>query len=226
MNKVLCLAFVLLFSIGAFAQEKTIDESEFTTILKNAMTRRENKSFRVKTSFQSTVEGKPEENNAGTTVMEFASPGMSRVVFQSNSKAQPRAGERIKINNKTYTRENGAAWKQDTTIDNQRDDERNAAVESNVVYKFLGSNLLNGKQANVYEKTENRKRISQKDNKEINSDVATKYWFSADGDLLKTERMAIVHIADKTLHIQVTKNYEMDASIKIETPQIAGSMKQ
>lgn len=225
MNKVLCLTLVLLFSVGIFAQEKAISESEFTTIFKNAQAKKDNKSYRAKTTYQMSVEGKPEEDKSGTMVMEFASPGMSRIVYQSDSKSQPRQGEQIKINDKTYTRENGAAWKQDASATDRQAENSDPAVESNIVYKSIGNESLNNQKAIIYEKTENRKRIN-KDKKEINSDIATKYWIGADGSLLKMERTSVLHVGDKVIHIHRVTNYEMDPTIKIEMPQVAGSEKQ
>ena len=222
MSKVICLILVLLSFVGVFAQEKTIDESEFTAIYNKAKEEREKRSYRMKTVFRNSIEGKPEKANTGTAIIEFAPPSMTRVVLQTNSKTEMTQKERVRVKDKIYTREGKAAWKQEIS-DNRQTENQNVKTESKAEYKFLGNQTLDNRNVTVYQKIESRKRTREKDNKEITSDIDTKYWFNTNGELLKIERKTTLHVGDEILHNSFVRTYEFDPSIKIETPQIAGT---
>lgn len=224
MSKFFCLMLVLLSFAGVFAQEKTITESEFNAIYDKAKEKRESNPYRMTTTFKNTVEGKPESANSGTVVMESVSPTMSRIVLKTNFESESKERERVKVNDKIYTREDGAAWKQEST-ENRTPVNRTSGENTNAEYKFIGSEMLNGQKAAVYQKTESRKRIRERDKAEINSDINTKYWFGENGDLMKVERTATVHIGDEIIHSSFNRTFEFDPNIKIETPKIAGSEK-
>ncbi|MGI9035427.1 MAG: hypothetical protein ACR2GD_05245 [Pyrinomonadaceae bacterium] len=219
MSKLFCLTFILCCFVSIFAQEKTIGKDEFDAMYNNALAKRASKSYRITITFQNSVEGKSEKPNSGTVVIEFAPPSMRRIVYQSNSEPQDKKRETIRINDKIYTKEGAANWKE-VNPNNQQPANKSNVVESKTEYKFLGSEMLDNQKTNVYEKIEDRKRVNPADNKEIISNAVTKYWFGEDGELLKVEQAVELHIGGELLHNRLTKIYKFDPNIKIEAPQI------
>ncbi|MGI8468852.1 MAG: hypothetical protein ACR2N3_10395 [Pyrinomonadaceae bacterium] len=219
MNKILCLAFILSSFAGVFAQEKTIGKDEFDAVYKNALAKRADKSYRTTITFQNSSEDKPGATDSGTMIIEFIPPSTRRMVYQSNSELQNKKRETIRIKDKIYTKEDGAAWK-DVSNNNRQPENKSNVVEDKTEYKFLDGEMLNNQKTSVYEEIENRKRVNPADNKEITSDTTTKYWFGEGGELLKVEQSGDLHIGDKLFHNRLTKIYELDPNIKIATPQI------
>jgi hypothetical protein len=247
MNKILLTALVLFAGIGVFAQEKTIDKTEFDTVFQNSFRSLSGNPRRETSTSKSSSEIIPQAkypeanysgmNHLGTNypansleyirparitfnkvIREFL-PGVgSRMTYEFNSPSLYKKTETIIIADKTYTREGDGQWIETMPVSHTRPESTVKTVDNQFKYKFLGTEQFNNQNANVYTVTEKSKLISLKYNRESSSNTITKYWFAEDGRLLKTESKREIRGGNTISKFHTTTLYELDPNIRIEVP--------
>jgi hypothetical protein len=101
-----------------------------------------------------------------------------------------------------------------------RPESKFTTIENKIEYKFLGSEKLGDRQANIFATTEQNKSVEKATGVEISSTVTIKYWFREDGELSKMERLTKSRLGDRVTNYQVITVYEADPNIKIEAPEL------
>jgi len=222
MKKILCIALILFGCVGVFAQEKTIEQSEFDAVYKNSLGKWGGK-YRMTLTTQSSVEGRPQTDYSSKTTMEFALPTGSRTIYENSFGAKSTKTEKIRIGDKTYTRKEGEAWMEESSEAKSQPKDKSTSVEgdSQVEYKFLGSEKFNNQTANIYAKIAETKRIHPANNKETLSVATTKYWFGDGGIILKSDMEMKSRTGEAIHYSRVTQIWESDPNIKIEAPDLS-----
>ena len=230
MKSILCIGLVLFGFIGVFAQEKTIERADFDAVYQNSTNKWKGKSYRMVITTQSGTEGKPHTDYSSKSIIENASNTTSRVIYENSFQSKTKKSEKIRIGDKTYLREGNEEWKEVTLeVESQpqpgnkipnTDNQVNNQVDSQIEYKFLGSEKLDNQITNVYAKIERQKVINSTNNKETHSVATTKYWFGEDGIILKLDMEMDSQTGETIFHTRLTQVWELDPSIKIEAPNL------
>ena len=232
MKSILLTALLLFSAVGAFAQEKTLSQAEFQTVIKNAkwaLTEWKGKAVRMTQTSEAKAEGKIQQFSTGKTVIEFASPTVSHLITEITSSSKNTKSESIRIGDKTYKRTDNGAWIEGTI-------EAKAAeppppppavlpgdkpAEKTTEYKHLGTEQFNGLTANVYLATTKIKRVNPATNQETLATSTQKYWFNeADGVKLKEESVNETRGGETNFSNRLTVIWELDPTIKVAAPAI------
>jgi hypothetical protein len=226
MKKLFCLAFVLVAAAGIFAQEKTIEKSEFETVFRNSFRKFAGQSHRQTTTNQEIAESIDQNKTSSQSVIEFAAPRSSRLVFEFNSSSLNKRTESIIIGDKTYTRIDDGDWKEGKREMLPSPERKLKTVDEQIEYRSLGTELLNNQNTTVYAKIQKRKLINESNQSEMFSTITTKYWYGEDGGILKQEAQTENRIksnksaAEIIFHGLRVTVWELDPNIKIEEPLI------
>lgn len=233
MKKFLIPAFVLCVSISIFAQEKTIEKSEFDTVYKNSFRGNVSQARReIRTSesiYDSTQQIKISANvsdSVGTvsrtkskTVMEFVPNVGTRTITDFYSGSLNKKTETIRIGDKTYKRENDGEWAEITlSAPLSKPEITFKDVDNQAIYKFIGTEQFNNQTARAYTATETNKRINLKTNEEGLVTTTTKYWFAEDGRLLGMESKQESRWDKFISKYNASVLYELDPTLKLESP--------
>ena len=231
--KTILLAALLLFgAVGAFAQEKTLSKAEFDSVIKNAkweLTEWKGKAVRMTQTNEAKADGKRQEFSSGKTVIEFASPTVSRLIGETTSGSKTTRTESIRIGDKTYKRTGDGAWIEGTIEAKARTAEPPAPpiyevsegeAERTTEYKYLGTEQLNGLTAKVYVATTKIKRNNPTNNQETLSISTHKYWIGEDGVKVKDENTGETRGREINIYRRLTVVWEADPTIKVEAPVI------
>ena len=224
MKNIIFAALLLFGCIGAFAQERIISQSEFETLLVNSTEKLKGKSYRTTIDTKSSAEGRPQTDFSSKMVLEFVSPTIRHTFFESTFQTGTRINESIRIGDKVYTREGDGNW-QEKTFEAVTANKSKATVAENQdegqpEYKYLGIEKLDNKDARVYTKISIRKSIDPATGRETSSINTTKYWFSEDGFLLKSDLVSDAKSGVMKFYTRVTQVWETDVNLNIEAPKI------
>ena len=231
MKSILLTALLLFGAVGAFAQEKTLSQAEFDSVIKNAkwaLNEWKDKPMRMTQTNETKAEGKHQEFSAGKTTIEFVSPTVSRLINEINSGSKSTKSESIRIGGKTYKRTGDQPWVEGTTRTKAPEPPPPPApiqasseeVEKLTEYKYLGTEQVNGLTANVYAVTTKIKRLNPTTNKEMLSTSTQKFWIGEDGVKFKNETLTETHGGETKIYNRFTVVWESDPTIKIEAPAI------
>lgn len=213
MKKILCVALVLMSSFVASAQEKTIDGYEFEIAKRNSFSGLGDKPHRVINTNEFSAEGVFDGKNLTKVITEFL-PGKFHYIFASPSIKN----EKIRIGDKTYTREGNGEWKLEFKQVKFNPESVLTIDETQAEYKFLGTERIGNQSVCVYAKIERSKRINPKNNRETLSTSTTKYWFGDESWYWKSETNTEFLTGDRKSYARSTMVYELDPNIKIEAP--------
>jgi CRISPR/Cas system-associated protein endoribonuclease Cas2 len=165
------------------------------------------------------------------TTFEFVSPSVYRQIFESDSSQVLNLNsintfnpintkiETITIGDKFYVRVGDGKWRQGKTADATQLKDESAAIEEKSQYKYLGKDKLDGQDANVYEKTVERKTIAVSNRKKMLIKTTEKYWFGENGELLKVKSESKGKSRSASFNAEFETIYEIDPNIKIEEPK-------
>jgi hypothetical protein len=224
MKKILCLALILFAYIAVSAQEKTITQAEFDAVHKTSIDKWKGKSYRMVYSTQSNIEGRPEASYSSKNIIEFASPTHSRSISESTLNSKTTRTEDIRIGDKTYKRIGDGKWQEGVFQPYTPRIENKPPVanqeESQIEYKYFGTEKLNNQTANVYVVTKKVKGINSSNNKEYLHNIVNKYWFSQDGLILKLHMEMETRTLVVTARNNLIHTWELDPNIKIEAPNL------
>jgi len=229
MKKLFCLAFILFGAINLFAQEKTIEKSEFDTVSINSFRKFAGQSYRQTENFQdiltSSIENKIQNKLSSKLIMEFASANRGiRSISEFNSSTIKNRTETIIIGGKIYTRINDGEWTEKKREVRPKTESKLKMIEEQIEYKSLGTEKLDNQNTSVYAKIQSQKFISESNQSEMFVTITTKYWFGEDGGRLKEEAQTERRIkSEKSPSESVSSSlkvivWELDPSIKIEAP--------
>jgi len=135
-----------------------------------------------------------------TRVSESVPPDRYRSTTTFVKDGAPQKQEAIFIGEKIYVRENGGAWKLEESKQTER-----VAISFTSAVKLVEETTLNGQPVRVYE---------EKGDSYSNGDFVSKYWFTIEGELLKSDQ----EIKKSNETSRTVTIYEYDANIKIEAP--------
>lgn len=221
MKIVLCLTLFLFGFTCVFAQQKTISQAQFdTAISNNSPDKWKGKSYRLTTASESRVEGRPQTDYYSKSIIEYASPTISRFAHESNFGPGNSKREAITIGNKTYIRNGNEVWKEGKFENKSQPINDSAKADSQFEYRFLGTEQINAQTANVYAKIEKRKRTDSANNKETFSTITNKYWLGENGMILKSDMEMESRTGETKHHSRVTQIWESDPNIRIEAPKV------
>lgn len=233
MKKIFCLMFILFGTFAVIAQERIITETEFKAASVESFRRLEFPHRRTDTS----IKGINGSNRIITkAVFEFGGNGNSRWNSEFNSPTLKRKSETVRVNNVIYKRENGGEWQViNAPLQNiegeprfdTKTPEKFIEKEKVVIYKYLGTEELEGKNVDVYSVMETTTLVKADTDQELNSVQTTKYLFGKDVFFRKeeSERKLVVKtvragfppiITDS--QTSRTTDWQIDPSIKIEAP--------
>ena len=236
MKSFFCLALILFGTIGVFAQERTISKAEFDAVNKNALwapTAWKGKSYRFVQTSEAKSEGKTQTAASGKVIIEFASLTESYLISEVKSGSKITKSESIRIGDKTYKRKGDEAWVEGTVEakSSPKTAEANASAstatstdntqsDSQIEYKYIGTEKLNDLNAEVYLVIQKIKRIDSATGKESLSTITQKYWFGEDGIKLKQDTVNEMRGSDISHYTRLTFNWELDPNIRIEAPKM------
>lgn len=230
MKSILFVALVLFGFIGVFAQERTISKAEFEAVSESpnkwAPTRWTGKSYRMITTTESKISGKVPQDLSSKITIEFASPTISHFISESRMGSKISRNESIRIGDKTYKRNGDEAWIEGTVEVNPTSKKTettspapsNNQADSQIEYKYLGSEKLNNQTTNVYAWISKKNLIDPSTNKEKISTSIAKYWFTEDGILLKEDRVMEHKTGEVTIYNRLTTVWELDPNITVIAP--------
>lgn len=223
MKTILCLLLALAgFTVAVSAQGTVVQKAQFDDIIKSSTQIMKAKPHRVTVVSETSVNGKPQETTSAKTVVEVVGGDKRRAVREYKSQNQSQKKEYIQVGSKVYSRENEGQWTQSGMPNNSAEGNLKVISEQ-IEYKSLGSEALNGTNANVYTRTRERKMTDNSNNEEVQSTETVKYWFDANGALLKREMERENRRGGKIFHFKVTATIAFDDNIQVVAPQVAGN---
>ena len=230
---VVLLAFgisISLLNSCALAQEKTntksnektatvnvVEESKFKELLAKATDNLKGKTYRLTKTKEDFTDRNANPESVGVNILEIVQPNKKREVEKLKSPTKNTRLERIWDGKNLYEKENDGEWKK---YDGGGSGGGSfTSGRTTTVYKFVGKEMLNNKNADVYESESRRiaDKFTQTSEYRIEYVVKTKYWISSEDALfLKIIKESEV-VGSKSLTLEV-EIYEYDANIKIEAP--------
>lgn len=229
MKNIFCIALILIGTLAAFAQERTISKEEFEAALKHpnrlAPIVWRDKSYRTVLITEIKSEGKVQLYQSSKGIIEFVPRVGSRLISESRSGSKITKTERITIGDKIYKRNENEAWIIEVKSETKRPDTKSAdsnfkEIDWQTEYKYLGTEILNNQTTKVYESIEKRKSINIETGEERISTITIKYWFNEDGISLKEDQIGENRIGANTSYYRLTKAWELDPNIKVEAPVV------
>ena len=226
MKKFIYLALVLFSATGLFAQETTIEKSDFDAALSKAFVRFAGQSYRRTESSRDIL---PNENQNRVTTKSFTefAPRARRSFYQFDSPTVKTKKETIVIDGKTYTRLNDGEWTDKKIVPEKPSERKLEEIESKTEYKSLGTEILDNRVTSVYARIDNKKFVNTSNNRELLSTNTTKFWLDEKGGLVKEEtqtesRMKAAQDRPESVYRTIrTSFWEIDPTIKIEAPVVA-----
>lgn len=233
MKKIFCLALILFGTFAVIAQERIITEAEFKAASVESFRKLADSHRRTEV----TINGLNGLNRiTSKLVVEQDANRSSRMTSEFDSPTIKRNRERIRINGVYYRRENGGEWQIENAPFQNKEIERNVKLklsdnyiekEKTVVYKYLGTEEIEGKKVDGYLVTESKTIVKADTGQELNSVQTNKYLFGKDAFFRReeSERKLVVKSVhagflptitnSQTLH---TRDWQNDPDIKIEAP--------
>lgn len=224
---VLVLAATVL--LPAFAQEKTIDKSEFTTAVSAASASvfryREGKAYRIILSTEARYAGRPQTDFTTKRITERAVNGDVHWIDESTFGAARKRSEGITIGEQEYVRSESGKWERTEVTHSPPPPKAplKSTVEpisSDAEYKFLGTESYKGETAKLYGKTEHFVEVNKATGQERKGVRTTKYWVAADGHLIKSDFVATSDIRGAAFMTRIVTEYEFDPAITVTAPEI------
>lgn len=234
MKKIFCLMFILFGTFAVIAQERIITETEFKAASVESFRKLAGSHRRTEV----TINGLNGLNRiTSKLVVEHDANRNSRMNSEFDSPTIKRNSESVRANGVTYKRENGGEWQIENAPLQNKVGEQSAVKlqlsdafiekEKSVVYKYLGTEEIEGKKVDVYLVTETKILAKADTNQELNSVQTTKYLFGKDVFFRKeeSERKLVVKtvragfspiITDS--QTSRTTDWQNDPSIKIDAP--------
>ena len=217
MKFLLILLLVFTAFVAGFGQEKVISENEFTAVYDKWKLLSKEKSYRIKETFESYLNGNPSNHNEDS-FSEYAPPDKKRFVSILKTPMFTTKIETIQIGEQKFTRKDEGEWKEVITKENAPPKRNRTISVENNSYKYLDRETINGQKTEVYEQVIKHKITNEKTSVESNSTIKNKYWFDENGLLLKTTTVAEIISGGMTSLSKRAYVYEYDPNIKIEAP--------
>ena len=231
MKNIFCAALILFAGIGVFAQERTISEAEFLSVLKNpnkiAPAVWQGKTWRMIITTETKAEGQKPLDSSTKSITEFAPGQTSRVILEIRQGSKITKSAKIRIKDKIYKRNGDEAWTVEAFEEKQRAETTGTTAstvpaeskfERQTEFKYLGSEVFNNQKTNVY--AEIIKRKSTDPTLKSTFTQTMKYWLNEDGTLLREDLVIESRNETGTFNNRRTMIYELDPNIKIEAPTV------
>ena len=229
----LLAAFLFFGLVSANAQEKVIDASAFEAVYNTGAhpnVRWKGQSFRtiIATEFRNDL-GQAAATNWGSKLTTENGPSQKvRMIRESSfgGKVNEKQ-ESIIVNGIRYSRIGSGNWTQQAEEASPKAQDLSHAdpshieyAEMDVEYKSLGTESYKEQIARTYLKTERKKGIMKSSGAEYSSVATTKYWFSSDGTMLKSEFRVNSRSGETNSYTGVFMEWERDPTIVITAPAV------
>lgn len=226
----LMAALVLISSVAGFAQGESISKAEFDAVQNDSAhpnIRWKGLTYRAVITTETTSSIGKQFDYRSKMMTEYGSSGATRSAHESQmAGGEPKQSETVRIDSLVYSRTGAGAWSRKPANGSSpvADPARQATsneLSSEAEYRYLGTIEFRGKPAKVYQKTETRKAVDTKSGAEMTSVSTTKYWFDADGTLLKSVFKSDSKRGEMTSRTGVVMEYELDPNIRITAPSVS-----
>lgn len=224
--------FVLLFALllvgggSVLAQGEVIGKVEFERIQNNSAhpnLRWKGLNYRsiITTETSSSIGERFDYSSKWVT--EHGSGGAVYTRHESRMGAEePKRSETVRIGDVVFTRKGSGDWSQASAEKSEAPkpptETTSQAISSEAEYRYLGLVRFRDSNAKLYQKTETRRTINSNTGVETTAVSNTKFWFGADGTLLRSEFRSNSHNGKITSRTGVVMDYELDPSIQISAP--------
>ena len=213
-------------ALSILGQERVITAAEFDAIEHAADAPFKNKQAPVRWTIttESRLRGRPQTDYVNRSVIEFGASGTSRVVSESSfGGGQIKKVLSIKAGGRTYTKVGDGVWKQNVESARpmlEREDLNADTATPDVIYKYLGDEVVSGEKIHTYLRTETSERVSNKTGAVSRSEVSTKYWLGESGDFYRSEYRHTDRTGDNVLQTTIIIEKKFDPSISISAPTL------
>ncbi len=224
---VLFVALMITCSVSGYGQGEVITKAEFDGINNNSThpnMRWNGRHFRAVITTETSATIGPQFDHKSKFVTEYGPNGATRSLHESQTgSSEARRSETIRIGDAVYSRTGNGVWsRKDSKIQEKATEveQRPSSHELDVdaEYRFLGTEEFRGKTAKVYQRVETRNRVDTKSGEVVVSTSTTKYWFDAEGTMLKSVFRSDSKRKDLVSRTGVVMEYELDPAIKITAP--------
>ena len=220
---------ILLFSfIGISAQETVINKAEFDKIMAE--------NYRIAMNQPTRTTELMEHSGVGSSLktrsIRERSGRAYRNIYEAESEVSSSKIETISINGKTYKKILDKPWTEEIVEKRTPPQSTVETISSESIYKSLGVEKIGGIETKKFKLTEKKETLNREKGYETSSNSTSTFWFDNTGLLIKSERITesilksqpkendtMIRKPTKTV-MKTTTTIEIDASIKIEAPQI------
>lgn len=224
----LAAILVLISGIAGFAQGEVISKSDFEAVHNVAAhpnVRWKGNSYRAVIATETTSSIGKQYDYSSKAVTEYDGNGGTHSLNESGmASGQSKRYETIRIGDAVYSRNASGPWtrKEAAASDSSVAPLQPASHElaADAEYRYLGSVEFRGKPAKLYEKAESRKTVDPKSGVETISVSTTKYWFDAEGTLVRSVFRSDSKKGEMTSRTGVVMEYELDPNIRITAPKV------
>ncbi|HSI87755.1 MAG TPA: hypothetical protein VK918_01785 [Pyrinomonadaceae bacterium] len=224
--KISLLAAAIFFAaVSSFAQGQVIEKSEFEAIYNKSVypsVRWKGRKYRATTITGTASSNHPDKNWSSQSIQEFDGESTRARSESRLGKDEPRVSETIRIGETVYARTGDGPWttRPSTTTASSGagvGDVSTASSESE--YRFLGMEEFRGTPTKTYLRLTTGTRVNAQ-GAETRTVSRIKYWFDAEGTLLRSEFRADSKWDDVTSWTEAILDYELDPSIEITAPNV------
>lgn len=215
-KSILCFWIILMTFSFAYSQEKTIDESEFTEIIKKTEKNLEGKTYRLTKTKESFIDKELKPEFVEVSLKETVPPNKWRTVEEYKSATKNTKTERIWDGQNLYERKDDGAWAK--YLGGGGVNWSSASGRITKTFKFIEKTVFNNQNVNVYVMEMNRfaNKFTQTSMYQVHYIEKTKFWIGEDGTILK--KVIESEIEGSKQLVRDTWIYEYDSTITIDSP--------
>jgi hypothetical protein len=223
--KISLVAAMILFTaaVSSFAQGQVIEKAEFEAIYNKSVypsVRWKGRKYRATTITGTASSNHPDKNWSSQSIQEFDGESTRARSESRLGQDEPRVSETIRISDAVYVRTGDGPWtrKPPTTTASSGAGVSDVSVSSSESeYRFLGIEEFRGAPTKTYLRLSTGTRVNAQGT-QTRTVSRTKYWFDAEGTLLRSEFRADSKWDDVTSWTEAILDYELDPSIEITAP--------
>jgi hypothetical protein len=234
MKTLLSFFFIAAVTGTLWGQERVIPKTEFNAAVRspyNPSRAWKGKAYRLTISTSSSVKNRPQTDHVSRSVSEIAANGDRRFVRSSRFGCHSGVEhEEIRVGQGRYIRTGSGEWTKKTGDPLTGFDQDSPApaseartpLASEIEYRFVGNDVVNGRRFSVYRKIQREKYFDEAVGTEVVVETVTNYFVDTDGNVVKSEFRSTSSRKGFEHTTTVTMEWELDPAISIKAPAIAG----